>query len=508
MMVCIKAVRDAGKVAEVCLCYTSDVLTSKIYTLDYYKDLTKKLVDAGAHIIAIKDMAGLLKPLAAAPLMKVIREVTDLPFHFHTHATSGGSLATAIEMAKAGCNIVDFATASMSEMTSQPSLNAFLAVMKGDACDPGIDYLAAEPYDMYWSKLREMYLPFECGMKAGTARVYDHEIPGGQYSNLMVQCAAMGIWEKWEEVLDMYRDVNIMFGDIVKVTPSSKCVGDLAIYLVNRGLPCDDVKDPSKAAAVDFPTSVIEFMEGRLGFPHHGFPDDIAKNILKGRPQLKESPSASLPQANFGQEKENLRTKFNFEPTDEDVISSLLYPKVFADYRKYLATNGNFVTYLQTPVHFYGMNVGMTTTFALPSSMCDEAAATPSDKEEMTEVTMSLTRIGPQKKDSYRTLYFLVNGEPQEVEIQDASGDDAFIGPMADKSNLSHVGSPMPGAIDKLLVAEGASVSEGEKLAVIVAMKMEIVVKAPRDGKIGELFIEEGSKVIEGALLLTLDESN
>merc|ERR1712070_716756 len=460
MMVCIKAVRDAGKVAEVCLCYTSDVLTSKIYTLDYYKDLTKKLVDAGAHIIAIKDMAGLLKPLAAAPLMKVIREVTDLPFHFHTHATSGGSLATAIEMAKAGCNIVDFATASMSEMTSQPSLNAFLAVMKGDACDPGIDYLAAEPYDMYWSKLREMYLPFECGMKAGTARVYDHEIPGGQYSNLMVQCAAMGIWEKWEEVLDMYRDVNIMFGDIVKVTPSSKCVGDLAIYLVNRGLSCDDVKDPSKAAAVDFPASVIEFMEGRLGFPHHGFPDDIAKNILKGRPQLKESPSASLPQANFGQEKENLRTKFNFEPTDEDVISSLLYPKVFADYRKYLATNGNFVTYLQTPVHSYG------------------------------------------------TLYFLVNGEPQEVEIQDASGDDAFIGPMADKSNLSHVGSPMPGAIDKLLVAEGASVSEGEKLAVIVAMKMEIVVKAPRDGKIGELFIEEGSKVIEGALLLTLDESN
>ena len=229
--------RKAGKIAEVCICYTSDLLTSSIYDVNYYRDLAKACVDAGAHILGVKDMAGLLKPLAASHLMRAIRSVTDIPVHFHTHDTSGGSIATTIAMAHAGCDIIDFATASMANCTSQPSPNAFLAAMAKDEKDPGIDYLTVECYDMYWAKIREMYSPFECGMKSGTARVYDHEIPGGQYSNLMVQCQSMGIWDKWENVLDMYRDVNFLFGDIVKVCTEEVCVmGECARLILNLTL--------------------------------------------------------------------------------------------------------------------------------------------------------------------------------------------------------------------------------------------------------------------------------
>lgn len=232
MSVSIQAVRAAGKVAEVCLCYAGNVLTSAVYNLDYYENLTRQIVAAGAHFIGIKDMAGLLRPLEAAPLLKVIRSVTDLPIHFHTHATSSGSLATCLEMARLGCDIVDTCTASMADGTSQPSMNAFLALTEGADYHPDIPFLSLEQYDMYWGRVRAMYSEFESGMLSGTARVFEHQIPGGQYSNLIVQCQGMGLWDRWEEVLDAYRDVNDLFGDIVKVTPSSKCVGDLAIYLV------------------------------------------------------------------------------------------------------------------------------------------------------------------------------------------------------------------------------------------------------------------------------------
>ncbi|CAB1101718.1 unnamed protein product [Ectocarpus sp. CCAP 1310/34] len=280
MRVCIEAVRKAGKVAE----------TSPIFTVDYYKGVAKSAAEAGAHMIGIKDMAGLLKPRSAPLLVEAIRSVTDLPIHFHTHATSSCSLATALEMARAGCDVIDFATASMADCTSQPSLNGFLASTEGSEMAPdGTGYLGLEPYDVYWSRVRDMYSPFENGMKSGTARVFDHQIPGkigeihiscsrakgGQYSNLMVQCKSMGIWDKWEGVLDMYRDVNNLFGDIVKVTPSSKCVGDLALYLVTRGLKASDVTDPAKKGQVDFPDSVVGLLEGRLGFPHKGFPDEV-----------------------------------------------------------------------------------------------------------------------------------------------------------------------------------------------------------------------------------------
>ncbi|GAB5034711.1 pyruvate carboxylase [Nannochloropsis oceanica] len=485
MKVSIDAVRKAGKIAEVCICYTGDVLTSTIYNVDYYRTLTQQCVAAGAHIIAIKDMAGLLKPRAAAPLMQAIKEVTNLPVHFHTHDTSGASIASAMAMANAGCHIIDFATAALANCTSQPSLNAFLAAMAGDDRDPGINYLAVEPYDMYWAKVREMYAPFECGMKSGTARVYDHEIPGGQYSNLMVQCQAMGIWDRWEAVLDMYRDVNTLFGDVVKVTPSSKCVGDLAIYLVTRGLSVADITDESKAAGIDFPASVIDLLEGRLGFPHRGFPAQVQKK---------------------------LDSKWGIDATPEDVISSLLYPKVFADYLKFFSTHGPGPRFLPTPCFYYGMEIGkeFTQTFSLPSSLVKQelglennSSSTSSDDDSLS-VSVTLNRVGPLRKGEYRTLYFSVNGQAMEVEVQDTSGEALFDGPMADKAVAGQVGSPMPGAVDKILVGAGTRVEADTPLCVIVAMKMEVMVKAPKAGLVEEVYVEEGGKVVEGALLMSI----
>lgn len=248
MKVAIDAVRASGKVAEVCVCYTGNLMTSTIYNLEYYQSVVKECVEAGAHMIGIKDMAGLMRPHEVQPLLAAIREVTSLPIHFHTHATSSGSLATCLEMARWGCDVIDFCTASMADGTSQPSLNTFLAMMEGSPRSPGLNYMDLETYDMYWSRIRSLYAPFESGMLSGTARVFDHQIPGGQYSNLLVQCQSMGLWSRWEEVLDAYRDVNLLFGDIVKVTPSSKCVGDLALYLVTRHITAKDLLDPAKVS--------------------------------------------------------------------------------------------------------------------------------------------------------------------------------------------------------------------------------------------------------------------
>lgn len=320
MRVSIEAVKETGKVAEVCVCYTGNVLTSEIYNLQYYKDLALEIKAIGADILAIKDMAGLLRPLEVEPLMRVLREAVgdDMPIHFHTHATASGSLATCMEMARVGCNIIDFATASMADGTSQPSLNTFLAMMQGAKNDTGINYLKIEPYDLYWQGIREQYSPFESGMKSGTARVFEHQIPGGQYSNLIVQCAGMGLaLDQWAAVLDAYRDVNFLFGDVVKVTPSSKVVGDLALYLVMKGLKTSDLIDPEtqeiKAAAMklDFPQSVVGLLKGELGFPHRGFPKAVEDLVLKGAAKLTIRAGLVLPPVDFEKNIAELSAKWD-----------------------------------------------------------------------------------------------------------------------------------------------------------------------------------------------------
>mmetsp|Transcript_6589 Transcript_6589/g.8913 ORF Transcript_6589/g.8913 Transcript_6589/m.8913 type:complete len:1331 (-) Transcript_6589:113-4105(-) len=503
MKVSIETVRECGKIAEVCVCYTEDINTSEIYNVEYYKKIAKQAVDAGAHMIGIKDMAGLCKPLAAKPLIEAIREVTDLPIHFHTHATSSASLATCMEMSKAGCDVIDFSAASMADGTAQPSLNAFLASMAGDERDPMIDYLTLEPYDQYWAKIRELYSPFESGMLSGTARVYDHEIPGGQYSNLFAQCKSMGLWDRWEEVLDMYRDVNNLFGRIVKVTPSSKCVGDLALYLINRGMKAEDVLDPSKASQIDFPSSVLDLMEGKLGFPHRGFPTAVQEAVLKGKPQLTERPGAVMPPADIQAQKALLEEKHGVAMQDEDVITSLMYPKVFDDYMDFIKKYSPYITNLETPVFWYGMEIGDDTEFTVPVSVAAEMNIPVLEtRDGRAVVKMTLKRVSGLQKGHVRLVVFDVNGVEQHVKVVDKDTSDEFSGPMAKKDNKNHIGSPMPGVVEKMQVEVGSEVKAGDTLAVVGAMKMEVSVKAPHDGKISKIITGKGAKVVEGALMI------
>mmetsp|Transcript_97216 Transcript_97216/g.278282 ORF Transcript_97216/g.278282 Transcript_97216/m.278282 type:complete len:480 (+) Transcript_97216:560-1999(+) len=460
-------------------------------------------------MIGIKDMAGLLKPQAATPLMAAIREVTDLPVHFHTHCTSSASLATAIEMTRAGCDVVDFATASMADLSSQPSLNAFCASMAGDPRDTGIDFMTLEPYDMYWMRVRDMYGPFENGMKSGTARVFDHEIPGGQYANLLVQCKSMGLGDRWEEVCDMYHDVNLLMGDVVKVTPSSKVVGDLALYLINLNMKASDVLDPVKGD-IDFPASVVDLMRGGLGFPHLGFPPALQQKILDkaGAVALTERPGVTLPAADFAAQKAMLSAKWGMDFDDERTISSLIYPKVFGDYLKFTKEHSAALTYLPTTVFYYGLAIGQTATIEQVPAQLRSELKVDSEGQEFEDVSIALLRVGPVKKGGMRTLAFSVGvaqgSSEQHVEVKEAGGDEEFDGPMADPSAGGEVASPMPGAVEKLLVKEGGEVAEGDVLAVVVAMKMEVEVKAPMAGTVVLLSVAEGSKVVEGALLARL----
>jgi len=527
MKVAIDAVRANNKVAEVCLCYTGNLLSSTIYNCEYYKSVAAEAVAAGAHIIGIKDMAGLLLPLECLPLLTAIREVTDLPIHFHTHSTSSGSLATCMEMARHGCDIIDFCTASMADGTSQPSMNAFVAMMQGADNEPAMNYLNLEPYDMYWARVRDMYSPFESGMKSGTARVFDHQIPGGQYSNLLVQCQSMGLWGngQWEEVLDAYRDVNDLFGDIVKVTPSSKCVGDLALYLVTRRLKASSLlSDPALAATIDWPESVVGLLKGDLGFPHRGFPPAVEAAILKGAPKRTIRAGLQLAPADFNANCEKLAGVWKQIITPEMGMSSIMYPGVFKDFMSRRASLGLMLRFLPTPVYFYAMQAGQTFDMQVPSTLVNEmlrgdAANTgfetvTSTGDETgaasTVVRVTLQSVGPLK-DAHRTVSFSVTNistgieQDQAVDIKDNTGKFVFAGPMANTDNKAHVASPMPGSVLEIFVKVGTKVKAGDVIMVVSAMKMEVKSTAPHDGVIKSLSVELGTRVVEGCLLCVVE---
>jgi len=498
MKVCIDAVRKTGKVAEVAICFTGDFLSphEKIYTLDYYKNLTKDIVAAGAHMIAVKDMAGLLKPQAAAPLMAAIRSVTDLPVHFHSHNTSSASLATCVNMAANGCDIVDLAIASMADTTSQPSLNAFLASMEGHPQDPQIPYLTMERLDQYWSQVRTMYQHFESGLKCGTARVYEHQIPGGQYSNLYAQCSSLGIMHRWNEVLDMYRDVNLLFGDIVKVTPSSKCVGDMALYLIKNNLTCKDVLE--RGESINFPESVVELFMGELGFPHLGFPENVSKAVLKGRKPLTVRPGAVLPPADFEDERASLEAKYGQKMTDEDVISALLYPKVFDEYMTNRRKFGWKLTWIDSETYFFGMVIDQTVKTFYP----DDGKSLDKIKEH----SVVLKRVGPLTEDGARIFEFLVDGERRKARVVDKAVAAANLKTKkADTTDARHVPSPLPGTVEVIFVGENSEVRRKDPIMMISAMKMEVQVVAPHDGKISELSVKVGDRIDIGSLLAIVD---
>eukprot|EP01065_Artemidia_motanka_P026732 TRINITY_DN31997_c0_g1_i1.p1 TRINITY_DN31997_c0_g1~~TRINITY_DN31997_c0_g1_i1.p1 ORF type:complete len:1344 (+),score=496.45 TRINITY_DN31997_c0_g1_i1:102-4034(+) len=514
MRVCIKAVREAKKVAEVCICFTGDFLREDetIYTLDYYRNLAKEVSQSGAHMIGVKDMAGLLKPSGAAPLMKALREGAgnDIPIHFHTHATSSASLATVMAMSEAGCDVVDACIASMADGTSQPSLNAFLADLQTARSPrwPGIPYLALERLDTFWSRIRTLYKPFESGILSGTARVYDHEIPGGQYSNLLVQCKSMGLASRWNEVVDMYRDVNRLFGNIIKVTPSSKCVGDMALYLVQRNFTCEDVR--TRGDQIAFPASVLDLMSGGLSYPHHGFPTDLQKIVLKDRKPLPRGtrPGDALPDDDFAAVKAQVSELMKREATDEEMMSSLMYPKVFSDYCDFIAQNTDCVTRIDSSCFWYGMQVSGKTSIHLPPAAA--AAVTGAERPPSdTDVDVTLQRVGPLSTDSTRAVDFLVSAagaEPKVVTIRvkDAAAGGGGSGVMADPDDAKQVGSPMSGSVEAVACAEGDTVKKGQKLAVVGAMKMEVECIAPMDGKVTKVLASKGMKVEEGSLLIVL----
>ncbi len=500
MQLSIDTVRECGKIAEVAICFTSDFLSpkEKVYTLEYYKGLARSYTKAGAHIIGVKDMAGLLKPQHAKPFMEAIRSVTDLPVHFHCHNTSSASLTAAINMANNGCHVVDFCVASMADTTSQPSLNAFLAAMEGTERDPGIPYLSLNNLDTYWDQVRTLYAPFESGMKSGTARVYEHQIPGGQYSNLIAQSKSMGTFAQWDRILDMYRDVNALFGDIIKVTPSSKCVGDMALYLISKNVSCEEVMQRDD---IEFPASVVELMRGELGFPHHGFPKAVQEKILRGKTPLECRPGAVLAPVDFAAERARLEQRYGHSISDEDLNSAVLYPDVLDKYFAAMKNYGEKVTFLPTRAFFYGLKIGESITVAIPSDAERENGSVGNSMR----YNITLKRVGPLQQGGMRTIVFDVNGEKREVLVKDTTVNTSSVDlPNADASNPTHIPSPLPGSVEKLQVKAGDRVVKGQLLMIVSAMKMEVQVKAHVDGVIDSLLVSNGTKVDTSSLLGTL----
>ncbi|TKD71791.1 pyruvate carboxylase [Pseudalkalibacillus hwajinpoensis] len=487
----IEAVRETGKVAEASICYTGDISDSSKtkYDLAYYQRLAKELELAGAHILGIKDMAGLLKPQAAFELISTLKETVDIPIHLHTHDTSGNGIYTYAKAIEAGVDIVDVAVSSMAGLTSQPSANSLYYALDGSERQPDINIKALEELSHYWEDTRKYYSGFESGMTAPHTEVYEHEMPGGQYSNLQQQAKGVGLGERWDEVKRMYRRVNEMFGDLVKVTPSSKVVGDMALYMVQNNLTEDDVYE--RGETLDFPDSVVELFQGYLGQPYEGFPKELQQIILKGREPITTRPGELLEPVNFTDLKETLYHKLNRQVTSHDLISYALYPKVYLEYEDVRDMFGD-VSVLDTPTFLYGMRLGEEVEVEI---------------EQGKTLIVKLVSIGEPNLEGKRTLYFELNGQPREVVIKDENIKTAVAAkPKADRTNANHIGATMPGTVIKVLVERGERVNKGDHLMITEAMKMETTVQAPRSGVIEHIHVSNGEGIETGDLLLELNE--
>lgn len=489
MEVAIEAVRDAGKLVEAAICYTGDLLdpTRAKYDLKYYVDLAKELEAQGAHILAIKDMAGLLKPEAAYRLVSELKEKIDIPIHLHTHDTSGNGIYTYVRAIEAGVDIVDTAISAMAGFTSQPGASTLYYALEGTPRQPQVDIHALNEISKYWEDVRQYYKNFESGLKAPLPEVYEFEMPGGQYSNLQQQAKAVGLLHRWDEVQDMYRRVNMLFGDIVKVTPSSKVVGDMALFMVQNDLTEEDVLE--KGMQINFPNSVIEFFQGYIGIPHGGFPEHLQKVVLKGREVLKDRAGKLLEPVNFAEVKEKLRPLMQREPTDFDAVAYALYPDVFLDYLKAVNRYGD-LSVLDTLTFLYGMRIGETLEVEI---------------EKGKTLIIKLVSIGQVQKDGTRIVYFELNGQPREVAIKDFSVESDLVEkPKADQQNEFHVGATMPGTVVKVLVEEGDTVKQGDHLVITEAMKMETTIQAPVSGTVEKIYVEPGEAISQGDLLIEL----
>lgn len=485
----IQAVLDSGKIAEAAICYTGDIndpLRSK-YDIHYYKQMAKDLESLGAHIIAIKDMAGLLKPQAAYRLISELKDTVDVPIHLHTHDTSGNAIMTYEKAIQAGVDIVDVAISAMSAHTSQPSMSSLYYALLGDKRAPQMDIQKVQALNHYWEDVRPYYQSFENGMNAPQTEVYLHEMPGGQYSNLQQQAKAVGLSDKWDEVKQMYRKVNMMFGDIVKVTPSSKVVGDMALFMVQNQLTEEDLYE--KGDTLSFPDSVVSFFEGQLGQPVGGFPKKLQKIILKGRPAITVRPGQLAPAVDFEKVRNELAEKVGFTPKDEQVLSYLMYPQVFLDYCKAYDQFGE-VKLLDTPTFFYGMRLGEKINVEI---------------EKGKVLIIRLDEIGEADEEGNRILFFNLNGQRREIVVNDKSIQSTIVHrKKAEPTDKNQYGATMSGSVLQVLVKKGDHVKKGDVLMITEAMKMETAIEARFDGVVNHLYVHPGETIQSGDLLIEL----
>lgn len=486
----IQAVRDNGKIAEATICYTGDILdlSRPKYNLKYYKDLAKELEATGAHILAVKDMAGVLKPQAAYRLISELKDTVDLPIHLHTHDTSGNGIITYSGATQAGVDIIDVATASLAGGTSQPSMQSIYYALEHGPRHAAINVKNAEQIDHYWEDVRKYYAPFEAGITSPQTEVYTHEMPGGQYTNLKAQAAAVGLGHRFDEIKQMYSKVNMMFGDIIKVTPSSKVVGDMALFMIQNDLTEEDVYE--RGTELNFPESVVSFFRGDLGQPEGGFPERLQKIIVKDKSILTDRPGLYAEPVDFEEVKTELAKKIGYQPGDHEVISYLMYPQVFLDYQKMQQEFGA-VTLIDTPTFLHGMRLNEKIEVQI---------------EKGKTLSIRLDEIGEPDLAGNRVLFFNLNGQRREVVINDKSVQTQVVAKRkAETGNPNHIGATMPGSVLEVLVKSGDKVQKGQALMVTEAMKMETTLEAPFDCEIVKIHVIKGESIQTQDLLIEIN---
>ena len=490
MQAAMEAVRDTEYgICEAAICYTGDILDPKRekYSLKYYVEIAKELTTMGAHMLCIKDMAGLCHPYAAEKLVRTLKEEVGLPVHFHTHDTSGLSGASILKAAEAGVDVADAALSSMSGSTSQPCLNSISAVLENTERATGLDREALDEFSDYWEGVRKLYFPFDTSPPHGTAEVYLHEMPGGQFTNLKEQAEAMGIGTRWPEIARTYAGVNKLFGDIVKVTPSSKVVGDMTMFLVTQGIQPEDVVNMPQGTA--FPESVVDMLAGGLGQPVGGWPGDVQKVILGDRPAITDRPGAQADPVDLDEMREELKKKLGYDPTEDDVWSYVMYPQVFLEFANNRREYSD-LSVLPTPAYFYGLKIGEEISI---------------DIQVGKTLFVRLINVGEPDSEARRNVIFELNGAARHASVTDHTLSPTKVArSKAEEDDPSQIGAPMPGLVNELIVSVGQKVGEGAPLLTLEAMKMYTTVTAPRPGTVKKLCIQAGENVETGDLLLVL----
>lgn len=486
MDVTIDEVRKCGKIAETAVCYTGDIMDDnrQKYNIKYYTDLAKEMEKAGANIIAIKDMAGLIKPEAAYALVAALKDAVDLPIHLHTHEGSGCSIYSYAKAVEAGVDILDVATSALANGTSQPSMQSMYYALQNNPRQPHLDIEAMEEIDRYWQRVRPYYAGVDSKMTSPNTTLFQHEMPGGQFSNLQQQATAVGLGERWQDVCRMYAKVNMLFGDIIKVTPSSKVIGDMALFMVQNNLTEDDIYE--KGDTLDFPQSVVDFFDGKLGIPYQGFPEKLQKIILRGKePHLEAKPA----DVDFDAVKKEMEEK-QFPVTEQSVSAYLIYPKVYSDYQARYKLYGD-LSVLDTPTFFFGMKPGEEIRVNLePGKM----------------LLIKMEDITKPDLNGDRLIRFELNGMPREIKVHDKHVATASIEVRkADKDIVGEVGATLSGSVVKVLVEKGQHVKKGDAILVTEAMKMETTITAPRDGIVSEIVVKAGTRISSGDLLLVIE---